>query len=267
MTGVSRVRFRRTVKSDSNSVSSGRKADLHATLTSMKLACLTHVAFEGPAHIAAWANYSNIDLQIVRVYEGGMLPASDRLDGLLVMGGPMAANDESRHPWLTAEKRLIDQCMRSDVPVVGICLGAQIIASVLGARISKSQNKEIGWYQVSRTKTAERSLLRDVLPMTMTPFHWHGDTFSMPAGSCHLYASSGCENQAFAIGAQILGLQFHLESTEEAIEALVDNCPDDIVPGKYVAQPRQMLDKHRCAAAHDVLNAILSRIFLDGNNR
>jgi GMP synthase-like glutamine amidotransferase len=201
----------------------------------MKILVLQHVPFEGPAKIAAWAESKNHSLFRTRLFVGEAPPAPDTFDWLVVMGGPMGANDEADFPWLSAEKRLIDRAIRGRKTVLGVCLGAQLIAAVLGARVFRNREKEIGWFPVSLTDAADRSSAFGRLPKRFTAFHWHGDTFDLPAGCSRLAYSDACEQQAFETGdGRVLGLQFHLETSGEAMEGLLEHCAAELVPGPYV---------------------------------
>lgn len=155
------------------------------------------------------------------------------------MGGPMGVHDEKKHPWLKAEKQFIENAIKSDKVVIGICLGAQLIADVLGAKVFPSQYKEIGWFPVHLTNEGKK-VLGD-FPEDFTAFHWHGDTFDLPSGAKHLAGSVACKNQAFLYD-KVLGLQFHLESTEASVKALIDNCRQEIVPASHIQNEESILN-------------------------
>jgi GMP synthase (glutamine-hydrolysing) len=138
-------------------------------------------------------------------------PSLDGYHGLVVLGGPMSVNDADQLPHLTTELRLIEQAMRRDLRVLGICLGAQLIAKTLGADVYPNAEKEIGWYDVSPTQEAKRDPLLAEFRGTEKIFQWHGDTFDLPRSAAHLASSDLCPNQAFRYGSSIYGLQFHLE--------------------------------------------------------
>jgi GMP synthase (glutamine-hydrolysing) len=144
-------------------------------------------------------------------------PSLDGYDGLVVLGGPMSANDTDRLPHLTTEMKLIEEALRRDLPVLGICLGAQLIAKTLGAGVYANEEKEIGWYDVSPTDKAESDPLLAEFQRTEKVFQWHGDTFDIPKSTIHLAFSSLCANQAFRYGKNVYGLQFHLEVDEPMI--------------------------------------------------
>ncbi len=144
-------------------------------------------------------------------------PSLDGYDGIVVLGGPMSVNDTGRLPHLTTEMRLIEHAMKQTLPVLGICLGAQLIAKTLGAKVYPNQEKEIGWYDVSPTDAAESDPLLAEFHERETIFQWHGDTFDIPKTSSHLAFSNLCANQAFRYGANVYGFQFHLEVDEPMI--------------------------------------------------
>jgi len=201
---------------------------------------LQHVPFEGPARIGQWAEMRGIRLEQVALYEDMPLPGLDALDGLVVMGGPMGANDDLQYPWMKREKKFIQAAMEHDKPVLGICLGAQLIAAVMGARVYKNAHKEIGWFTVRKTADADRTLLGKALETQFDAFHWHGDTFDIPRGAVHLAASEACAHQAFVYRDQVLGLQFHLESARSSIEALLNNCAEELQTAPYIQSADQM---------------------------
>src|SRR5262245_176587 len=144
-------------------------------------------------------------------------PSLDGYHGLVVLGGPMSVNDTDRLPHLITEMKLIETAMSRNLPVLGICLGAQLIAKTLGAAVYPNQEKEIGWYDVSPTGEAEKDPLLAEFKKTEKIFQWHGETFDIPRSTIHLASSSLCANQAFRHGANVYGLQFHLEVDEPMI--------------------------------------------------
>lgn len=145
-------------------------------------------------------------------------PSLDSYHGLVVLGGPMSVNDTADYPHLATEMRLIEEALRRDMPVLGICLGAQLIAKTLGSSVYKSREKEIGWYDVATTpKGSSDPLLTHFEPQEKI-FQWHGDTFELPRGALHLASSSLCEQQAFRYGEKVYALQFHLEVDQPMIE-------------------------------------------------
>src|SRR6185503_10969398 len=153
-------------------------------------------------------------------------PSLDGYDGLVILGGPMSVNDAGRLPHLTTELALIEDAVRRDMPVLGICLGAQLIAKSLGAPVYRNPQKEIGWYDVSPTADAGSDPLLRQLQKTEKIFQWHGETFDIPKSTRHLAFSPLCANQAFRYGAKVYGFQFHMEVDEPMIHRwlkVVDN--------------------------------------------
>ena len=144
-------------------------------------------------------------------------PSLDGYDGLIVLGGPMSVNDAHRLPHLGTELKLIEEAMRREIPILGICLGAQLIAKTLGAAVYRNPEKEIGWYDVSPTAETSSDPLLAPLQKTEKIFQWHGETFDMPNSTRHLAFSSLCPNQAFRYGTKVYGFQFHMEVDEPMI--------------------------------------------------
>jgi GMP synthase-like glutamine amidotransferase len=154
----------------------------------------------------------------------------------------MGANDEATFRWIKGEKLFIELAIQKEKKVLGICLGAQLVASVLGAKVYANPQKEIGWFPIELNPPNVRHHALSVLPQRTTVFHWHGDTFDLPKGALHLARSRACENQAFAVGNRVVGLQFHLEMGMPQIESLLRSVSGDITPGDYVMGNEEMLD-------------------------
>ena len=207
----------------------------------MNIHWLQHVPFEGLGTIEKWAERTGHTLSCTRLFDGDLLPHLDQFGMLVVMGGPMGIYDEQEYPWLTAEKSFIRATLDAGRPVLGICLGAQLIADVLGARVFANKQKEIGWFPVTRTD-AVPSGLEGVLPKNQTVFHWHGDTFDLPADAVHLYFSLACRNQAFLYKDRVLALQFHLETTSESAIPLIQNCRNELVLGPSIQTEREIIE-------------------------
>src|SRR5262245_5627303 len=144
-------------------------------------------------------------------------PSLDGYDGMVILGGPMSVNDANQLQHLNTEMKLIEQALQRNLPMLGICLGAQLIAKTLGASVYPNQEKEIGWYDVSPTGDAEKDPLLTAFQPREKIFQWHGETFEIPKTGLHLAFSSLCANQAFRYGANVYGFQFHLEVDEPMI--------------------------------------------------
>lgn len=182
-----------------------------------------HVPFEDLGLIRPALEERGVSIEYADLYrDGAQLPDVTRAAGLIFMGGPMSANDDL--PYLRQEMRCIVEAVERKQPVLGVCLGAQLIARALGARVFRNPAKEIGWFDVHLTRAAARDALFAGLHQTETVFHWHGETFDLPPGAAWLAYSDGCRHQAFRIGANVYGLQFHLEVTPGMI---ADWCAQD----------------------------------------
>lgn len=208
----------------------------------MRLHTIQHVPFEGAANIGAWAEDQGWEVSATHIYRLDKLPDPDLFDWLVVMGGPMNIYEESEYPWLAAEKKFIGKTVEKGKVVIGVCLGAQLVADVLGGRVTRNAHKEIGWFPVSLTPEGEKSVAFQGLPNRFQAFHWHGDTFSLPPGAVMLAESEACAAQAFsANGGRVLALQFHLESSVESIRAIIQNSANELVDGKYIQGADAML--------------------------
>jgi GMP synthase-like glutamine amidotransferase len=204
----------------------------------MNALILQHVPFEGPGIIGHWLAARAASVGYTRFFESVDLPDPATLDLVVAMGGPMSVKDEAAFPWLVAEKRFIAQAIERGVAVLGICLGAQLIASACGARVFPNAEKEIGWFDVVACEGASGSFR---FPARSTVLHWHGETFDLPAGAQRLASSAACANQAFQLGARVIGLQFHLEMTPETLQAIVTQCRDELVPGRFIQDEATIL--------------------------
>lgn len=227
----------------------------------MRIAAITHVPFETAAHVAVWASRRGHTFNEVATCDRVPLPGADDFDWLVVMGGPMSVHDEKRFPWLVDEKRLIGTAIADGRLVVGICLGSQLVASVLGAEVRPLGHLEVGWWPVELTSRAAGSVLFGGLPAPPEVFHWHGETFDLPAGAVHIARSEACENQAFTWGDRVVGLQFHPEMTPDGAEALAIHCPGDPGSGRW-AQPALELVAHsgRFQLPNGWLDGLLERM-------
>ena len=199
----------------------------------MKLHYLQHVPFEDPGYILQWAETKGYQLTSTRFFESDALPAADDIDWLIIMGGPMSVHDEDTCTWMKQEKRFIKDVINRDKPVLGICLGAQLIAQALGAEVFRNHEKEIGWFPIQKLPTNDKNGVLTLMPKRMTVFHWHGETFELPEGAQHLAKSEACLVQAFSYK-KTLGLQFHLEMMAEGVKQLVAECSNDITEGAFI---------------------------------
>lgn len=209
----------------------------------MKLHYLQHVPFEGLGSIESWAKARRAQISRTRLFAGEALPSADEIDLLIVLGGPMGVYDDRDYPWLVREKEFLKQAIDTGTRILGVCLGAQLIADVLGARVYPNDHKEIGWFPIEGVRAPGK--IGPLLARASEVFHWHGDTYDLPSGATHLAKSRACKNQAFSVGDQILALQFHLETTRNAARALIDHCGHEIVNAPYIQPPREILTDQR----------------------
>lgn len=202
---------------------------------------LQHVPFEGLGSIENWVQIKAHEVRRTRLFAGDALPDLNQIDLLIILGGPMNIYETDKFPFLTEEKRLVEKAIEREKRVLGICLGAQIIADVLGAKVFRGEREEIGWFPVEAAPKAESDALGKVLPSSFVTFHWHGDTFDLPAGAKHLASSAAYRNQAFSYGDKVLGAQFHLEATSQSVRLMIENEGEDLPTGQYAQTAEQIL--------------------------
>ncbi|MGJ8669791.1 MAG: type 1 glutamine amidotransferase [Oceanococcus sp.] len=224
----------------------------------MLIQVLQHVAFEGPAQIGQFLTTMGHQIVVTHLYQGQSPGKVEHFDALVLMGGPMSANDEAEFPWLAVEKTYVRSAMEQGKPVLGICLGAQIIAAALGARVYPNVCTEIGWFPVAVT---ERGQQEWGFPAQLPVLHWHGETFDLPAQAALLASSAVCRNQAFSVGAKVLGLQFHLEMDSVAIALISEHCRDELQAETWVQSAEQLasIAPQELASAHQQLQRMLTR--------
>jgi GMP synthase-like glutamine amidotransferase len=178
--------------------------------------CFQHIDCEGPGSLGEILRSQGIKLKVLKPFQGDRIP--EHLgDGLVVLGGPMGVYEESRYPWMSEELSAIRKCLETRRPILGICLGSQMLASAGGGQVYKGPQPEVGWYPVTLTREGHLDPLFLGLDETLTAFHWHGDTFHLGSGATRLAQSALYPNQAFRLGTNAYGFQFHLETTEEMI--------------------------------------------------
>lgn len=207
----------------------------------MRIHYLQHVHFEGPANIVKWAKKKGHKLTGTHLYNYESLPEMNQFDWLIIMGGPMNIYEEEKYPWLKIEKEFIKKAVESNKVVIGICLGAQLITDVLGGKVTKNLEGEIGWLPVNFNENAFKFPFFKNFQKTNTVFQWHNDTFSILAPDSVLIAGSeACSNQAFIYKDKVVGFQFHMESSEESIYSLIVNCADEMTEGKYMQSEKEI---------------------------
>ena len=224
----------------------------------MRAHYLQHVPFEGLGSIETCFQKAGYTITCTQLYKSSELPKMEEIDFLVVMGGPMSVHDEDEFPWLLLEKQFIRDIINHGIPVLGVCLGAQLIASAMGAGVYRNSVKEIGWFPIQGVLSTGSSKFR--FPPSAEVFHWHGETFDLPPGATLLAKSRACENQAFQLGRSVIGLQFHLETTPESALEIVSHCRDELVPSQYVQTEEEMIsvtsDKYE--SINRIMNEVLS---------
>ncbi len=214
---------------------------------------LQHVEFEGLGSIEDWFRDQGVVWTATRFHLNEPLPDIDGVDFVVAGPGPMSVNDEAELPWLRAEKQFLRDAMERGLPVLGVCLGAQLIAASLGAPVYPNPVREIGWFPVQSEGPSNDAF---PFPAELTVFHWHGETFDLPVGAIRLVRSPACENQGFQVGRNVVGLQFHLETTPQSARTLLEHSRHEMVPGPFVQSEDQIL---MAPASHYAdINALMS---------
>lgn len=205
----------------------------------MKAHVFQHVPFEGLGSIEEWLLSNDYEISFTKFFDSYHLPNLEEIDLLIIMGGPMSVNEIDKYPWLIEEKRLIKNAIEKQIPTLGICLGAQLIASSLGASIYPNAEKEIGWFPIYRAENCPQYAFQ--FPKEVNVFHWHGETYDLPQNANLLASSEACVNQAFQIDTNVIGLQFHLETTPYSLNEIIENCSDELIDGKFIQSVEEIL--------------------------
>lgn len=197
----------------------------------LRALAVQHVAVEPPNLIAAALRAEGIGLDVVRSDRGEPVPVDlERFSAVVVMGGPMSVGDAGRLDHLRHEMRLVESALEHEIPVLGVCLGSQILAHVLGSRVAPSGFLELGWLPVSLTSDAAGDPLLGACPPRFTALHWHGDAFDLPRGAVHLARSDRTAVQAFRHG-RAWGFLFHLEADAAQLDQMAHAFPEDVARG------------------------------------
>jgi GMP synthase-like glutamine amidotransferase len=229
----------------------------------MRIHWLQHADFEDLGCIAPWLAAHGHSVAATRLYAGERPPSIASFDALIVMGGPMNIYEHERYPWLMPEKALIKNALDGGKRVLGICLGAQLLADVLGGPVTRNAESEIGWFPVTLNSSGRTNPQFADLPDTFTAFHWHGDTYALPPNAQALAFSEACAQQAFsAKDGRVLGLQFHLEVTQANAQAWF--AQERPAPARYVQMPEYILAQANCFDANNrFMRSILARFFAE----
>lgn len=208
----------------------------------MKIHCLQHVSFENPGTIAEWAAANNHSITCTFFFQKNFsFPDVKNIDVLLIMGGYMNVDEEEKFPWLKEEKQFIKKTIEAGKKVIGICLGSQLIASALGYKVYPGKEKEIGFFPVQFTNDALNNFLFNHFKNPYTVFHWHGDTFDLPANAQFVASTNACKHQTFLIGNNVMGLQFHFEMNEKVIEDMLLHDGNELEEkGKFISSKEEI---------------------------
>jgi GMP synthase-like glutamine amidotransferase len=222
----------------------------------MRVHILQHVASEGPGSINHWLTQHHAIVSFTHFYADAALPDVRDIDMVIALGGSMSVNDESTLAWLQKEKQFIRDAIENNKIVLGICLGAQLIANALGASVYPNRHKEIGWFPIFALPSGKNVFQ---FPSSVDVFHWHGETFELPPAAIPLACSVACQNQGFQLGNRVIGLQFHLETTEETARLFVEtDNGEELVDGPYIQTAQQILDAPPVSYAR--INALMAEV-------
>lgn len=226
----------------------------------MRVHYIQHVPFEGLGFIGTWLNAHHHTITVSRMWEKTAFPGMDEFDVLIIMGGPMSVNDDDLYNWLAGEKMFISSAIKSEKKIIGICLGAQLLAAVLGAAVYPNKYKEIGWFPVNFRDDFADWLAMDV-PSSLNVFHWHGDKFDIPAVGVLQATSDACDHQVFTVGENIIGLQFHLEADELSMQSMLKFGADELVKGEFLQEAAEIVELAAFDQPNKLMGKILNKMF------
>tara|TARA_B100000768_G_scaffold178484_1_gene194336 strand:+ start:911 stop:1603 length:693 start_codon:yes stop_codon:yes gene_type:complete len=226
----------------------------------MKVNVFQHHPSERLGTIKDWLTQQNATTSITHFYKNDYIkPNIDEIDALIILGGPMSVNDENILPWLIEEKSLIREAIRKNKKILGLCLGAQLIANALGGVVKNNRFREIGLFPINAVHSCNNFRFPDNLNVV----HWHGQTFDLPYKSNLLATSVACKNQAFQINNNIIGLQFHLEFDADSIQRLIIELNDKLIASEYVQSKKQLrnINKDDYKKMQKILFKLLEYLF------
>ncbi len=204
----------------------------------MKIHAVIHGTSDGLGAIADWARLRGHEVTETHLYRDEVLPPLDAFDFAILMGGAMNIYQHRDFPWLVSEKQWLAAAIAQGRRVLGVCLGGQLIADVLGGKVVQNPVKEIGWFPV---RTLARLAPFAHFPERAPFFHWHGDTFTLPPGAVRVAESEACANQAFLVGDRVVGLQFHIEVTPESVAAFITGGEGELQSAPFVQTSDEVL--------------------------
>lgn len=221
-----------------------------------------HVPFEGLGCIEEWVEHHHYTLSHTRFFTDDPLPPPGDIDLLIIMGGPMGVYETRQYPWLEKEIAFIREAIGMDKKVLGICLGSQLIAAALGASVYPAKEKEIGWYPVYPTALSHsKGSIYSIIKTASRVFHWHGDTFDLPAGAVNHAYSDACCHQLYTVGNNVTGIQFHFEATDESIRQMLEHGEQELIPSPSVQSKETILQQTgHTPKANRAMTALLDNI-------
>lgn len=223
--------------------------------------CIQHVPFETPGKLGSWITAHEHSISYSRLFDNDPFPATSSFDGLIILGGPMSVHDTDLFPWLATEKRFVNAAIQSGKKILGICLGAQLLAEGLGSNVYSNPEKEIGFMPVSFTEAGKRCSIFNGLQEKPIVFHWHGETFDTPVGATNLAFSDHCTNQAFIFKEHVLALQFHPEITREIVKEMLIHEAADITIGPAIHSAQKIVSDSIVTDNNDELISCIMRLF------
>ncbi|MCK6608134.1 MAG: type 1 glutamine amidotransferase [Flavobacterium sp.] len=204
----------------------------------MRIHYIQHVPYEDLGYITDWVADRKYKISSTKIFENEIFPDIETFDLLIILGGPMSVNDNLK--WIIEEKLFIKKAIDNNKKVLGICLGSQFIAAVLGEKVFQNSKKEIGWFPIQISKIHELQNPFEKFEKELLVFHWHGETFNLPKKSIHLAKSSICQNQAFMFTKNVIALQFHLEVTEKSLEKMITFGKKELINEQFIQSKEDM---------------------------
>jgi GMP synthase (glutamine-hydrolysing) len=208
-----------------------------------KIVVVKHVENEGPGLIENLFKRNGWEIETVELAKGEALPESlKNVAAVIMLGGPMSANDIVTYPFLQNELAFIEKVLKEETPFLGICLGAQLLAKACGGEVFKAPHEEIGWYPIDVTENGQKDILFRDVSKNIVVFQWHEDTFAIPHNGRHLAQSDLCINQAFKVGNNAYGLQFHIEVTPDMVKSWMEGVREDVDAARIINDTAMIMD-------------------------
>lgn len=227
----------------------------------MHLHYFQHNHFEDLGFIGDWAKSNNFTTSVTRFDLKPELPSIEDFDWLVIMGGAMGVHDSDQYPWITDEIEFIKNAIHSGKIVIGVCLGSQMIASALGARVYKNSEPEMGFWPINFSQEAQQDNVFRHFPANLEVMHFHFDTFTLPEGAILMAKSTVTPVQAFRYGKNVFAFQFHSELTESNLPVFIRELDTEIIPGPLVQNPQEMLQKiNSCSINNEIFSKVLDEI-------